>query len=77
MKLFEYQAKEVFAGAGIPVPRSVFITSAGDLPAAVEALGLPYVLKCQVLSGGRGKAGLVKLVQTQAEAQTLAARLSA
>lgn len=74
MKLFEYQAKEVFAGAGIPVPKSVLITAASEISAAVEALGLPCVLKCQVLSGGRGKAGLVKLVHTQAEAEALATR---
>ena len=74
MKLFEYQAKEVFASAGIPVPRSVLISSAGELPAALEALGLPCVLKCQVLSGGRGKAGLVKLVHTLSEAEALAER---
>lgn len=74
MKLFEYQAKEVFAGAGIPVPKSVLIASAGELSAAVEALGLPCVLKCQVLSGGRGKAGLVKLVHTLSEAEALAER---
>jgi succinyl-CoA synthetase beta subunit len=74
MKLFEYQAKEVFAGASIPVPKSVLITTATEIPAAAEALGLPCVLKCQVLSGGRGKAGLVKLVHTLAEAQELAER---
>ena len=74
MKLFEYQAKEVFAGAGIPVPKSVLITAASEISAAVEALGFPCVLKCQVLSGGRGKAGLVKLVHTQAEAEALATR---
>lgn len=74
MKLFEYQAKEVFAGAGIPVPKSVLITAASEIRAAVETLGLPCVLKCQVLSGGRGKAGLVKLVHTQAEAEALATR---
>ncbi|MEN6635680.1 MAG: ATP-grasp domain-containing protein [Clostridiaceae bacterium] len=72
MKLFEYQAKEVFAGAGIPVPKSVLITSANELSAAVDTLGLPCVLKCQVLAGGRGKAGLVKLVHSRAEAQALA-----
>ena len=74
MKLFEYQAKEVFAGAGIPVPKSVLITAASEIHAAVVTLGLPCVLKCQVLSGGRGKAGLVKLVHTQAEAEALATR---
>ncbi len=74
MKLFEYQAKEVFAGVGIPVPKSELITASGQIPAAVGSVGLPCVLKCQVLSGGRGKAGLVKLVTTQAEAEALAAK---
>ena len=74
MKLFEYQAKEVFAGAGIPVPKSVLIERAEDVSAAVETVGLPCVLKCQVLSGGRGKAGLVKLVQSGDEARALAQR---
>ena len=74
MKLFEYQAKEVFSGVGIPVPKSVLITTAGETAAAVGSVGLPCVLKCQVLSGGRGKAGLVKLVTTQAEAEALAAK---
>jgi len=72
MKLFEYQAKEVFSGAGIPVPKSVLITKADETAAAVAATGLPCVMKCQVLSGGRGKAGLVKLAHTQAEAEALA-----
>ncbi len=74
MKLFEYQAKEVFAGAGIPVPKSVLIAGPGEAAAAVETVGLPCVLKCQVLSGGRGKAGLVKLARTAEEAQSLAQR---
>ena len=74
MKLFEYQAKEVFSGAGIPVPKSVLITKADETAAAVAATGLPCVMKCQVLSGGRGKAGLVKLAHTQAEAEVLAAK---
>lgn len=74
MKLFEYQAKEVFAGAGIPVPKSVLIERAEDVSAAVETVGLPCVLKCQVLSGGRGKAGLVKLVQSGDEARALTQR---
>ncbi len=72
MKLFEYQAKEVFAGVGIPVPKSVLIAKADETAAAVGSVGLPCVLKCQVLSGGRGKAGLVKLARTQAEAEALA-----
>ena len=74
MKLFEYQAKEIFADAGIPVPKAVLITSVAETAAAVETVGLPCVLKCQVLSGGRGKAGLVKLAQTLPEAEALSAK---
>ena len=68
MKLFEYQAKEIFQEFGISVPESRLITSAEELEAAVEAVGLPCVVKAQVLHGGRGKAGLVKFVHTKEEA---------
>ncbi len=74
MRLFEYQAKEIFRDSGIPVPFSVLITSPREAEAALEAVGLPCVLKCQVLSGGRGKAGLVKLVKEKEEALQLAKR---
>ncbi len=74
MKLFEYQTKEILKNAGVPIPQSVLIECADDVGDAVVAVGLPCVLKCQVLSGGRGKAGLVKLVQTVDEAAALAKR---
>ncbi len=69
MKLFEYQAKEAFAGAGIPIPNSVLITEVGQLDTALAAVGTPCVLKAQVLSGGRGKAGLIQLAKTPEEAR--------
>ena len=72
MKLFEYQAKEIFKESGIPVPFSVLITNPLEAEAALEAVGLPCMLKCQVLSGGRGKAGLVKLAEDKEEALRLA-----
>lgn len=58
MRLLEYQAKELFRQHGIPVPPSVLVHSEADLS------GLPYplVLKAQVLTGGRGKAGAIKVV---------------
>ncbi|MGM9526531.1 MAG: ATP-grasp domain-containing protein, partial [Peptococcaceae bacterium] len=68
MKLFEYQAKEIFKEFGLTVPESRLIDSADQLQEAVEAIGLPCVVKAQVLHGGRGKAGLVKLVRTMEEA---------
>ena len=67
MKLHEYQAKEVFARYGLPVQRGEVITR----PEHVRDLTLryPVVLKAQVLVGGRGKAGGVKLAKTPAEAE--------
>lgn len=60
MKLFEYQAKELFKNAGIPVPKGYVISSSDELAGVLEAGSLPCVVKAQVLSGGRGKAGLIR-----------------
>lgn len=75
MKLHEYQAKEAFAAAGIPVPRSALAEDAEGAARAAASLGFPCVLKSQVLRGGRGKAGLIKLVKDEAEARSVAAAL--
>lgn len=75
MKLFEYQAKELFEEQGIPVPVRVLISSINELEQAISQIGLPCVLKAQVLQGGRGKAGLVKFVTSKEEAQTEAKRI--
>lgn len=77
MKLFEYQAKEVFAENGIAVPNSTLIKEASELDSALESVGLPCVVKSQVLSGGRGKAGLIKVVTTKEEAKFEVERLFA
>lgn len=77
MKLFEYQAKELFAEAGIPVPEGCVIESAAEVAEAVEQVGLPCVLKAQVLRGGRGKAGLIQFAATAEEAQAKAEELLA
>lgn len=75
MKLFEYQAKELFAEQGIPVPQNVLISAEDELEVAIEQIGLPCVLKAQVLHGGRGKAGLVKFVTSKEEAREHAKRI--
>ncbi|MEA5015469.1 MAG: ATP-grasp domain-containing protein [Candidatus Limiplasma sp.] len=76
MKLFEYQAKEIFAAAGIPVPSSVLVEDTAGLDAALETAGLPCVLKAQVLTGGRGKAGLIRFAASrEAAASALEALL--
>jgi len=68
MNLHEYQAKQLFAGYGIPVPASIVVD---DLASAISGCeNLPssrYVVKAQVHAGGRGKAGGVKIVSSQDE----------
>lgn len=69
MKLFEFQAKETFKKSGITIPGSVLIKSLPELKGAAEKIGFPLVLKSQVLMGGRGKKGLIRLAKNQAEAE--------
>ncbi|MFB6347698.1 MAG: ATP-grasp domain-containing protein, partial [bacterium] len=64
MRIHEFQAKELFDDAGIPVPREVKVDSARVARDAADDLGGPVVVKAQVHTGGRGKAGGVKLVDT-------------
>jgi len=66
MKIHEYQAKEMFAAYGIPVPRERVASTPAEAAALARELGLPVVIKAQVLVGGRGKAGGVKRVNAPA-----------
>ena len=68
MKLHEYQAKELLRGAGLPVPEGRTATSVAEAVDAAEALGYPVAIKAQVHSGGRGKAGGIRLVRNSDEA---------
>jgi succinyl-CoA synthetase beta subunit len=68
LKIHEVDARGIFAGAGLPVPPSILITEPGEAMAAAGELGCPVVVKSQVLVGGRGKAGGVKLASTPEEA---------
>lgn len=72
MKIHEYQAKEIFARYGIPVTRETLCYTPDEVVTAADALGYPAVVKAQVLTGGRGKAGGVKLVKTAQEARQAA-----
>lgn len=72
MKIHEYQAKEIFANYGIPVTRETLCFTKEEVLVAAESLGFPCVVKAQVLVGGRGKAGGVKLVRNMDEAQKAA-----
>ncbi len=63
MKIHEYQAIEIFKKAGIPVASGKVASEAEEAVAIAEESGYPVVLKSQVLVGGRGKAGGIKVVQ--------------
>lgn len=69
MKLFEYQAKEAFNKLGIPTPKGVVIDAMSEIDEAIQKIGLPCILKAQVLHGGRGKAGLIQIVKSVEEAR--------
>ncbi len=69
MKIHEYQAKELFGEYGLPVQRQEVAADAKTARAAAERIGGEGVIKAQVLVGGRGKAGGVKLVDSGAEAE--------
>lgn len=72
MDLFEYQGKLLFGSYGIPVSPGEAVQSVEDAVAAADRLGYPVVVKAQVLTGGRGKAGGVKLANNSAEAREYA-----
>jgi succinyl-CoA synthetase beta subunit len=81
MKIHEYQAKELLAAAGAPIPRGVLVGSAAEAEQAFDRLGGPVVLKAQVHAGGRGKGrfkgsgtdyGGVKFVSDRAKCREVA-----
>jgi len=72
MKIHEYQAKEIFAAFGIPVPRERVASKPAEAASLARELGMPVVIKAQVLVGGRGKAGGVKKVEKPDEVETVA-----
>ena len=72
MDLYEYQGKELFRRFGIPVSQGLLATSPADARTAAQELGAPVVVKAQVLTGGRGKAGGIKLAASAAEAEARA-----
>jgi succinyl-CoA synthetase beta subunit len=69
MKLHEYQSKQIFNRFGIPVPQGIVAENASEARNAAREIGLPVVIKAQVLVGGRGKAGGVKIARTLEEAE--------
>jgi len=72
LDLYEYQGKQLFARYGIPVSDGRFVTTAEDARQAAEEIGGEVVVKAQVLTGGRGKAGGIKLAANPDEAEARA-----
>ncbi len=75
MNLFEYQAKDAFRECGMTTPKGVLVRSLDELDAAFAETGFPCVLKSQVLHGGRGKAGLIRVVKDASQARKEAEEL--
>src|ERR1041385_8052050 len=69
MDLYEYQGKQLFKQFGIPVSEGRLATTPQEARAAAEELGGQTVVKAQVLTGGRGKAGGVKLADDPTDAE--------
>ncbi|MDQ2805741.1 MAG: ADP-forming succinate--CoA ligase subunit beta [Chloroflexota bacterium] len=75
MKIHEYQAKEILAQHGIPVNAGELATTPDEAEAIARRIGKMVVVKAQVLVGGRGKAGGVKLAKTPEDAREKAAQI--
>jgi succinyl-CoA synthetase beta subunit len=75
MNLHEYQAKSIFNNYGIPIPRGRVASTAMEARQISEELGGRVVVKAQVQSGGRGKSGGIRLVNTPEEAEDVATKM--
>jgi len=74
MRLYEYEAKEIFGNNGIPVPEGKLVLNTEDAIKTYNTLA-PAIIKSQVLIGGRGKAGGIKFPENEAEVKKLAEEL--
>jgi succinyl-CoA synthetase beta subunit len=75
MKLHEYQSKQIFAKFGIPIPKGRVAATATEARQIAEELGGHVVVKSQVLVGGRGKAGGIRLAKSAKEAEDVATQI--
>ncbi len=75
MKLHEYQSKQIFARYGVPIPKGRVAATATEARQIAEELGSRVVIKSQVLVGGRGKAGGIRLAKTPKEAEEVATQI--
>ncbi len=70
MNIHEYQAKEIFARFGLPVPEGKVATTVEEAVTLADQYGMPVMVKSQVLTGGRGKAGGVKFCESKDDVRT-------
>lgn len=75
MKLHEYQAREIFACYGVPLPRGELAHSPQEVYEIASRLGVPVMVKAQVLVGGRGKAGGIKRASNPQAAREMAGQI--
>ena len=75
MKLHEYQSKLIFAEYGVPIPKGRVAATAFEAKQIAQELGGRVVVKSQVLVGGRGKAGGIRLAKNPAEAEEIATQI--
>jgi succinyl-CoA synthetase beta subunit len=75
MKLMEYQGKDLFRRVGIPTPNGVYATTADEVKTYISAHPGSWVIKSQVMMGGRGKAGGIKFADDAQQGETLAREL--
>jgi succinyl-CoA synthetase beta subunit len=77
MKLHEYQSKQIFSRYGIPIPKGKVASTADEARSIAVELGGRVVIKSQILVGGRGKAGGIRLAKDPHEAEDVAAQILA
>jgi succinyl-CoA synthetase beta subunit len=77
MKLQEYQSKQIFSRYNIPIPKGKVTTTANEARQIADELGGRVVIKSQVLVGGRGKAGGIRLAKSSEEAEDIATQILA
>jgi len=75
LKLHEYQAREIFARYGVPLPRGELAYTSQEAYEIASRLGVPVMVKAQVLLGGRGKAGGVKSASNPQAAREMASQI--
>jgi succinyl-CoA synthetase beta subunit len=75
MRLYEFEGKNLLAQHGVPVPNGLVASTPEEAAVAAASVGDAVVVKAQLLSGGRGKAGLIRLARDRAEACAVASQI--